>query len=180
MSLTNGSNILASDLTALTTAALALIQADNAQVPAAYEWHSHFPNLVTGTAAERRKSIVVAPFDCFVEVIAAEGNDHTAASTLTVSLYGDGALQSFPQAPASGTTTPFLSVSGTVGAGINKLSRLLYDGTKSSTKAGPSTSQAVRLIPRGTTLTLTVSTTSVAAASSTHVAVVLREFFARE
>jgi hypothetical protein len=180
MTLSNTNTILSADLSTMVTAALALMATDNAQVPAAYEWHSYFPNLVTGTSAERRKSVVVAPFDCFVEVIAAEGADHTAASTLTVDLYGDGALQAFPQAPASGSTRPFVTVSGTVGAGITKLSRLLYDGTKSSTKAGPSTSQAVRLIPRGTTLTLQAATTSVATPSSTHIAVVLREFLARE
>lgn len=180
MAITNGSAITKADLDAMITAALALIQADNGQVPQGLEVHLYFPNLVAATTALLAKAVIVAPYDCYVETIAAEGGEHTAASTLTVTVTGDGALGAWPKAPAAGSTTPFAKASGAVGAGINKIARLLFDGTKSAPSAGADTSRSVRIIPRGTTLTVAVTTTSVATPSMTHVVLVLREHFARE
>jgi hypothetical protein len=171
MTISNGSTIDATDLATMTTASLALIRADNAALPGGGEVHFYFQDLVASTAATRRRAVFIAPYDMLIETLAVETADHTAASTTTATLTGDGAVSDFP-----------IEVSGTTGAGNTALGRLLFDGSKTAPTSASNfarTSQAVRVWPKGTTLTLVVSTTSTATPSQVHVVVVFREFYAR-
>lgn len=170
MAISNGSASLAADLNAMLSASLAAIQSDNAQLPAGLILPLSFHGLVAGTTAERRKAIFVAPFDLIVESVAVQAADFTAASTTTVTITGDGPLVNWP-----------ISVSGTTGAGIVKLSRLLYDNTKTNAaKSFALTSRAYRVFPRGSTITVTVSTTSVATPNTCVVILACREFYGRD
>jgi hypothetical protein len=167
----NGSTVLDTDLTALTTTQLGLLQVDNAQLPGAVAQHFHFPNLVASTAAIRSKAIIIVPFDCYLETLSVEACDHTAASTTTVQLVGDGGVSLWP-----------VSITGTTGAGTTKLARLLFDNGKTTSKRGlfPTVSRAHRTLLKGSTVTLTVSTTNIATPSQVHVALVMRAIYARE
>jgi len=169
MPITNGSTILAADVNEMTTSSLALVQADAGRIPVGMQAVFMFHNIRDGTSPHRRKSIFVVPYDCLLETVAVQCAEHTAASTATVTVTADGAYSNFPT-----------SVSGTVGSGITKLSRLLYDNTQSSGKSFASTARAFRALTKGSTVTVTAASTSVLASSSMQVTLVLRQFFARE
>lgn len=169
MTISNGSTITASDIASLIATPLSNMQSDNARVPLGFQWHLNYPNLVAGTTQRNRTSYLVAPFDCYIEAVAVEAGDHTAASTTTLNITGTGPFENWP-----------ITITGTTGAGNTRLARLLYDNTK--TKAGLSvatTSRGFRVWLKGDTLTFIISTTSVATPSMCHVAVVLRQFFSR-
>ena len=186
MTLSNGSTILASDLNAMVTTALGNVQTDNAQVPGVYQLHLTFPACVTSTVSYRRKCTFVVPFDCYLETFAVESADQTASSTVKGAITGDGTIVDDLADGDSLTDEGKLvfwptKVSGSAGAGNTKLARLLFDGTL--TKAGvdfATTNRAHRTFLRGSTITVSVMTSSVATASFIHAVLVLREFFARE
>lgn len=180
MTIANGSPIIKADLDALITAQLALIQADNAQLPAGLMVNWTFPNLVASTNATRAKAYFVAPWDLYVESLGADTVDHTAASTFKAALYGDGNLLNYPRPASVGGVVPFISVSVANGAGFTKGGRLIRDNTKGPAKADAATAQSFTVIPRGTTITLVVTTTSIAAPSEAHVTAVFRQFWGRE
>lgn len=181
MTIGNGQIILAADLNAMNTSLMALVQADNAQLPGGLELNWTFPNLVTGTAAQRRKSSFPVPWDCYVEALTAETIDHTAASTFTASLTGDGNLINFPRpAPSAGVTIPFITVTVTGAVGLSKGARLGRDNTKTAPKSSAATTKAFTVIPRGSTISLSVSSTSIATPSQARVTLVLRQFMGRE
>lgn len=176
MTIANASTILKSDLDAMATTALGLVQADNAHLPAGLDVNFVWPNLVTGTALTRRRAVFVAPCDMLIECVAAEAADHTASSTLTVTVVGDGALVT-----GDGDDGWGMTLAGTVGAGITKLSRLLFDNTRTNVGvAFESTARAFRVFPKGSTITVTVATTSIATPSQTRVCLVGREYWGRD
>jgi hypothetical protein len=169
MTIADGQLITAADLNAMTTAALALIQADNAQLPGAVQpsWQSF--GIVAGTSPAARTWVFVAPVDLIVENVVVQACDHTAASTTTVTLTPDGPAAAFP-----------IAVTGTTGAGRTVLRSPVFDGTPTNVgKDFSTTSRVVRVWPKGTTVTVVVSTTSVAAASAINIAVVARAFYSR-
>lgn len=168
MTIGNGNTATASDVLAMMATAMQAVQDDNEQVPAGLLLRQEFHNVVAGTSAERRKWVFVVPFDCYLEALSVEAGDHTAASTTTVALTADGAFYNWP-----------VTISGTTGAGRTLLSRLLYDNTKSKQRKVSTVSRALRALPAGTTVTVTVTTTSVATPSRVGVSLILREFFAR-
>lgn len=171
----NGSTIDASDLNSLPVASLGLVQDDNEQLPGGLEYFFVFQDLTAAIVAanpERAQVRFVLPCDVLVESVDVEAGDHTAASTTTVTIVGNGAVVDWP-----------ITVTGTTGAGATKLPRLLYDNTKTPPTSAADfakTSQAFRVWPKGTTVIVTVTTTSVAAPSRISVLLVLREFYARE
>lgn len=180
MTIANGDVVEVADVSALYTAALALLQADNADVPLGFDVRFSFPNLVTSTEAYKRKVVFVCPCDLLLEAVAVEGADHTAASTLTVRVRGDGALFS-DDTPEDGDDGWGANVVGAVGAGITKLARLLFDNTLTYVGADfEGTARAFRVLPKGSTITITVESTSVATPSETDVTLVCREFWVRE
>lgn len=180
MPITNGQVVAAADVNAMLNASLALVQADNAAVPLGFHARFEFPNLVTSTPERRRKVVFVCPCDMLVEAVAVEAADHTASSTLTVQVRGDGALVSDGQS-SDGDDGWGVDVTGTVGAGITKLARLLFDNTKTNVGNDfEGTARAFRVLPKGSTITITVSSTSVATPSECAVTLVCREFWVRE
>jgi hypothetical protein len=169
MTIADGQTIIASDLDALTTSALANAQTDNAQLPLGFHLWATFHNLVAGSNALYRRTVFVVPFDCYIESVKVQAGDQTAASTVTLALDFDGVLAPWE-----------ISISGSAGAGTTELTRLLYDNTKTKQTNVAATSMAFRVLPAGTTVAVTVSTTSVATPSMVAVGLCLREFFARE
>ena len=167
MTIANGSPILAADLAALTTAALALLQADNAQAPGAVHHSRQFFAVVASTDAHRRKAIWTPPANILVETVAVRCAELTAASTTTVRVTDNVGL--FP-----------FEVSGTTGAGTTQLTRRLFDGTVTNVgKDFATTSRALWALLKGSRVTIEVETTSVAAGSAIQVDIVGREFFQR-
>jgi hypothetical protein len=173
VTISDGSAITAADLNALTTTDLARLQDDNALVPLGFYYNASFKNLVTGTNALYRRARFVVPCDCYVEAMALQASEFTAASTITAAVTGDGALTNWP-----------ITLTGTVGAGRTNVTRLLYDNTKTKVRASgggfATTSQAFRVFPRGSTITVALSTTSTATPSAAFVSLVMRQFFQRE
>lgn len=172
MSITNGSLITAADLNAMTSTALGQLRTDNAQLPLGKRLNLSFSGLTAAIVAASpqlcRKTIVV-PFDCYVEVLAVTASGMTAASTTTVAIAGDGALPNFP-----------ISATATTGAGVVEFGRTLFDGTKGRVgKANMPTNQAFRAFTQGSTLTITATTTSVAANAVLQVEIVIRSFLGR-
>ncbi len=168
MAITNGLPILAADLN--TMVAMSTFLVNDRQLPGGLELFCPFPGLLPATPLNRRTLTWVAPCDLFLETLAVEAADHTAASTTTVTVTGDGELASWPTA-----------VSGTTGAGITKLSRLLYDNTKSPSENFALTSQALRVFRKGSTITVMASVlVNAVAASSVNAILVFREFYGRE
>ncbi len=186
MSIANGSAATAADTNAMVTTALGLVQDDNEQLPGAYELHLQFRGTVASSTDAYARYVFVCPFDCFVETFAVSSGDQTAASTLIGAITGDGTHVSDLADTASVTEENQIvfwatKVSGAAGAGATKLARLLFDGTK--TKQGlnfATTNRAHRTILKGSTLTVSVATTSINAPSLITVALVLREMLARE
>lgn len=176
MPITNGSTVLAADLNGMATTALALVQADNAHLPAGLELHLHFPGLVAATDLTLRRAVFVAPIDLLLESVAVETGNHTAASTSTVKVVSDGALMNGTSDDGRG-----VSVTGTSATGaIDKFSRLLLDNSRTNVAVDfASTAEAFRVFPAGSTVTVTIETTSVAVTSAAHVVLVFREFWGR-
>lgn len=167
MTVANGSAILAADLAALTTAQLAALQADNAQLPGALALHFHFQNLVASTLPYAAKKILVVPFDFYLETLSVEANNHTAASTTTVRI--DEPLGTWPT-----------EVTGATGAGNTALSRLLYDNARTKPRRDFATqSRAFRMFNKGSTLALTATTTNTTTPSNVHVTLVARSIYSR-
>lgn len=178
MTISDGSTIESADLDALGTAQLALLRADNAQLPLAHEASFVWVGLTASSADERCKAVFVMPFDGWLETLVVQGSDFTAASSVTVSLTCPGVLTaSDVDAP-----DPFpVSVTGAVGAASRtKLSRVIYDGTKGRVgTTHMASNRAIRLIPKGATVTINVQTTSVVATSMLQVLLLLRGNWAR-
>lgn len=188
MTISNGSAILAADLNTLTAAELALLATDNAQLPLGFVIPFHFPNLVASTTSYRRKCKFVAPWDMYVEALAVQAADQTAASTVSAAVSGDGTLvddlgDSDDFGEERGLVFWPAKVSGSAGTGITLLSRLLFDNTKTKAGRGGSfatASRAFRTVLKGSTLTVSAKTTSVATPSYVTVALAVRQFLGRE
>jgi hypothetical protein len=171
MTISNGSAVLAADLDAMLTSSLALILADDAQLPAGAELNLYFPRLQSATPTSVRRYSFVAPCDLLVECSYVQAADMAAASQLTVNVTGNGELGNWPL-----TVGPF-----SVGSGVSNGPRLLFDNTKGNPKNNfATTSQAFRVFRRGVTITITLTATGGAATSTVQVGLVFREFFQRE
>lgn len=181
MAISNGSTITTTDLNAMVSGSLGLLQADNAQLPLGFETNLYFHGITSAISSgnpERCKSVLVVPFDCYLEVLGLRCSAMTAASSTTATLTSDGAGYNFPK-----------TVTAATGVGIVDASRLLHNNTKTkgfrSTKLTTnlpmaSTHQAFLAFTRGQTITVNVTTTSIAAGCFCQVTLVLRQFFARE
>lgn len=186
MPISNGSAATAADTNTMVTTQLGLVQDDNEQVPGVYELHLQFRGVVTTSTDAYAKYVFVCPFDSYLETFSVQAGDQTASSTVKGAITGDLSLVDDLADTASVTEENQIvfwatKVSGTAGAGTTKLARLLFDGTK--TKAGTAfatTNRSHRTILKGSTITVSVSTSSVAAASVIAVALVLREMWSRE
>jgi hypothetical protein len=84
MTIADGSAILASDLNALTTAQLALMQADNAQLPQLIRHNIYFHGMVAASSPITTFSTFVVPWSMHLMAVAVRTAAFTAASTLTL------------------------------------------------------------------------------------------------
>lgn len=163
MTLANGSMSAAGDVTLASS--LSTLASDNAQKPLAVPLTFIWKNLSNTSAT---KSFVM-PFDGYLETLAVQAADQTAASTVTCAVTSTGVLDAFP-----------VQVTGTAGTGITKLSRLLYDGTRASVASTQlANNRAFRVLPKGSTVVVTMTTTSTATPSALQATLLLRSFFAR-
>lgn len=171
MSIADASSIIATDLNAMTTAAQIALNADATAAPLGFEVNLQFANVVAGSTSRFCKTVFVVPFDCYLETLAVTTGDMTNPSTVTVTITGDGALPNWPT-----------TVTGVVGASPANMARLLYDNTKAGA-AGvdfATVSRAFRVYPKGSTVTVQASSSSVAAASLLQAALVFRQIWGRE
>lgn len=184
MSLPTGT-ITVAELDALTTTALGELQDDNAALPLGLNLNFFFPNLVTGTAAARRRAIWIPPFDFYLDALCVQASDQTAASTVEAAVTGDGTMvEDLGDTDDHGEENGFVfwpvKVSGSAGSGRTLLSRKLLDNTKGKPGyAFATSSQAFRTILAGSTITVSASTTSTATPSLVQVTLALRSFWAR-
>lgn len=172
MAITNASTITASDLNNMTTAAQALLQTDNAQLPLCQGLCFTFADATAallGTNPERFKSVFVVPYDCLIEAVCVVANDFTVGSTVTVTMASAGILDSFP-----------VEITGVTATAAHKFGRTHFNNTKGRVGTTYMTAnQATRVLLKGSTVTLSFTTTSVTAANRLQVTVLLRSFFAR-
>lgn len=170
MSISNGSTITAADLNAMTTSALALIRADNARLAGIVNHCYTSFNVIAGTALLLRTWRFVVPVDTIVDWVLLQACQHTNPSTTTISITADGAAAAFP-----------ISVTGTTGtSGRVRIASPYYDNTVTNVADSfETTSRVLRVWPKGTTVTVVIETTSVAAASSIGINICGRSFYSR-
>lgn len=184
MSISNGSAILKTDLDAMVSTQLGLIQDDNEQVPGVYELHLQFRAVVDASVDAYTRYELVCPFDCYVETFALSAAEQSG--TVKGAITGDGThvndLADTESITEEGQLVFWPTKASLTGAANTvKASRLLFDGTK--TKQGlnfATTNRAHRTFLKGSTLTVSVAAAAGAATSNICVAIVLREFFSRE
>lgn len=164
-------DVITSELGALTTPALALIRDDNAQLPLMWEHNAYFHGLVTTTPAARARQSFTVPFDMLLETMAVRHAGFNASSVLTVSVTAPGVLDSFP-VTASASPTAFSP---------GNIPRIQYDNTKGrATLADSPASRAARILYAGTRCSISVATTVNATAGAfLMVTLCFRGFFAR-
>lgn len=180
MTIANGSAVLASDVNAMVSTALGLVQDDNEAVPAGFQFRLEFPDLLAATLEYRRRARFVCPCDLLIEAVAVDAAEHTAATTLDVTIRGDGALVTDGQ-NADGDDGWGIDITGIVGAGFTKLARLLFDNTRTNVGNDfEGTSRAFRVFPKGSTVEVIVASTGgVATPNEVSVVLLCREFWVR-
>jgi hypothetical protein len=174
MGTADGDVIQGADLDALTEAARALMQADNAQLRLGWQHNAYFHGFVatggSATPARLARQPFTVPCDCWLETVAVRAAGYTAASTLTVSVEAAGILDTFP-----------VEVTGSVGTAVVLPARTLYDGTPGRGGASMASNRAVRKLYAGTQGWISVAgTTSTTAAAFLQVTLAFLQFFARE
>lgn len=178
MTITNGQTATATDVNAMASTQLGLVQADNADYPAGFLVRFGFPNLVASTPAYRAKAIFVAPCDLLIEVLAVQTAD--MVGLVTVTAIGDGALITDGD-DSDGDDGWGMKVSETVGTGIVKCARLLFDNTKTKVTADfQSTAKAFRVVPKGSTVEIIATTANTTTPCECNVTLACREFWSRE
>lgn len=170
MTILNGFPIDGGDLDSLVLGQLSNIRSDNAQLPGAWLSCHSFPGLSNATAPLVSTVSLVIPQDTLIDAVCVTTFQMTAASVVTVTITGDG-----------GVALQTIKVTGSVPATLSKLARLLFDGTKTNpSKDFSTTSRMVRCWPKGSTITLSIVTTSIAAGAIATVTLVGRQFHGRE
>lgn len=172
MTIANGQPVIAAELNNLNGADMENLRGDNERSPGGVLFHCQFPGLVASTPARRSKRVLVIPVDMYVDSLAVQTTPGTAASTISVEVTGDGALPNFAMR-LEGVLSSTL---------VKKHPRLLFDNNLSA-KPGVDpalTSRVMRLLPKGSTITITVSTTNAVATMECQVTLCGRSYFARE
>ena len=171
MAITNGQLITAADLNAMTTASLALLQADNARLPGYVPMVFTFQGLINSTVAARRRARFVVPTNLLVDTLAVITTPaNSSGATITATVSAGGILDDWS-----------MEVSGTLDTIAKKQARLLFDGTMEA-KPGlnqATTSRVVRLLPKGAIVDVEVSTTNTLATMVATVILCCRSRLAR-
>lgn len=173
MTIADGQLITAADLVGLTTAQLALIRTDNARLAGVVNHCYTSFNIIGGgapTALLLRTWKFVVPVDTIVDWVHMQGCQHTNPSTTTITITPDGPAAAFP-----------ITLSGSTGsAGRVRFSSSLFDNTVTNVADNFSTtSRVLRVWPKGTTVTVVISTTNVVVASSIGINICGRAFNSR-
>lgn len=172
MTIANGQPVEANDLNNLNGADMENVRSDNERLPGGVLVHFQLAGLVASTPPRCSKRVLVIPVDMYVDSLALQTTPGTAASTISVEVTGDGALPNFSMR-LEGVLSSTL---------VKKHTRLLYDNTLTA-KPGVDpalTSRVMRLLPKGSTITITVSTTNVLATMEAQVTLCGRSNFSRE
>lgn len=173
MAIANGSPVLAADLNALGGASRVAMQTVMQRLPGALYIDALFSRLTTSSASATRRMKFVVPFDVYVESVCVQTTTaDSAASTITVDVTGDGVLPPWA-----------MRVSDTLTTGATKKhARLLFDnGGSANPGVTPElTSRALRLLPKGSTVTISVETTNTLATMEAVIVLACRQYRARE
>lgn len=165
MAIIDGYQILASDMNTLLDGYLSSIQAEaNSKTLGAYFCHTMY-NVVNTTPEYRRQWIFVAPCNVYIETLAVQTMDMVGLTTVTVN------VDATP-------TTPY-SVSDTAVTGIDKFDRLLFDNSVSNNRRFALDSRMFRLLPKGSTITVTVSTSNTTTPSAIQIILPYRQWAQR-
>jgi hypothetical protein len=170
MTIANGQLITAADLNAMTTSALALIQADNARLSGVVNHCYTSFNIVAGTSPLLRTWRFVVPVDTIVDWVLLQGCQHTNPSTTTIDITADGAAGAFPIAVTGATGT----------SGRVRIASSYFDNAVTNVANDFSTtSRVLRVWPKGTTVTVVITTTNAVVASSIGINICGRSFYSR-
>jgi hypothetical protein len=173
MAIANGNPVLAADLNALGGASRVAMQAVMQRLPGALYIDALFSRLTDTSAEATRRMKFVVPADIYVESLCVQTTAaNSTASTIAVNVTGDGVLPPWA-----------FQISDTLGTGATKKhARLLYDngGTANPGVTPELTGRALRLLPKGSTVTLSVSTTNTLATMEAYIVLVCRQYRARE
>lgn len=154
--------ITATDLNAYVTNDLADLIADKELLTRSHQLSFQFKNFLDTTAEELRQRSFVVPRSCFVETVYVYGYNYTASSTVTVNIAGDGALSNWPIEMSD----TFLSTSNFTRTWFNNATSKYND-------------RGFRVLPQGSTVTVTVSNTKTTGNTLLTVGLVLRQFYGR-
>lgn len=159
--------ITAADLNAYVTNDLADLIADKQLLTRSHQLSFQFKDFFDTTAEALRQRRFVVPRSCFIETVYAYGYDYPAPHTsMSINITGDGALNNWP-----------IEMSHTFTSVSENFSRTWYNNA--STKYND---RGFRVLPQGSTVTVTVSSTRVSGGTSTNlltVGFVLRQFYGR-
>lgn len=159
--------ITEADLNAYVTNDLADLIADKQLLTRSHQLSFQFKNFFDTTAEALRQRKFVVPRSCFVETVYAYGYDHPSPYTsMSLNITGDGALSNWP-----------IEMSHTFTGASQNFSRTWYNNA--STKYND---RGFRVLPQGSTVTVTVGSTRASGGLNTNlltVGFVLRQFYGR-
>lgn len=157
--------ITAAELNSYVTTGMSDIIADKQLITRGHQMTFQFVNLLTSTPEKSRQRKFVVPRSCFLETVFVYGYEPFTTETITVNITGDGALVNWP-----------IDMSATYGGALN-FQRTWFNNASTKYR-----DRGFRVLPQGSTVTLTASSTlaSVGAANSfLTVGLVLRQFYGR-
>ncbi len=148
MAISNGSVILASDVNTFADSALSDLEGDNGTFPCVHWLNLKFDNIVSGTLPPWTVRNVVIPDDAVIAEVVISGGEHNGVVTVSID---NGAM-----------ITP-INITATLGANYVKASRYY------STATNP-----LQILMKGSTLTVTVTTTNAVTPSRLQIAIGLK------
>jgi hypothetical protein len=159
--------ISATDLNNYVIGSMSSLIADKELLPRSHQLTFQFKNFFNTTPENLRQRRFVVPRSCFLETVFAFGyNVPSPYDTMTVDITGDGALVNWP-----------INMSHTFSSFTQNFSRTLFNNASTKFR-----DRGFRVLPQGSTVTLTVSSTRVSGGTSTNlltVGLVLRQFYGR-
>lgn len=153
--------ITASDLNDYVTGSMSSLIADKELLTRTHQFTFQFQDYRSFDSAQQKTKRFVVPRSCFIESTFVHGVN-PISETITVNITGDGALVNWP-----------IEISGTFN-GSFQLARKWYNNAQ--TKTGD---RGFRVLPQGSTITVTVDTTNTTGNRTLTVGLVLRQFYGR-
>ena len=156
--------ITATDLNNYVTGSMSSLIADKELLTRSHQLSFQFKNFFDTTSEDLRQRRFVVPRSCFIETVYAYGYNYGVSSTVTVNITGDGVLVNWP-----------IEMSDTFSSGKN-FTRTWFNNASSKYR-----DRGFRVLPQGSTVTITVSNTKPTGGTGTllTVGLVLRQFYGR-